>query len=162
MVDIFLTIAFGILMLVGLIGSVVPVIPDLALIWGAALGYGLTVGWGEYGPWFFALISMMGLAGVVAEVVVSGFGARKGGASVWAIFSGTVLGTLGLFSSGPFGAVIGLLGGIFVVEYLRKRDIERAVKAVLGTGLGCGASLGVKIGLGFGMVVVWLIWVLGV
>ncbi|NIS83436.1 MAG: DUF456 family protein [Anaerolineales bacterium] len=159
--DILLTIAFGFLMLLGLIGCVVPVLPDLILIWGAALGFGLAVGWGARGPWYFGLISLLGLLGAAAEVWVSGYGARKGGASIWAILTGMALGTMGLLTSGPFGAVIGMLGGIFLVEYLRKRDIERATKAMLGTGLGCGASLGVKLGLGIGMVVVWVLWVLG-
>lgn len=159
MLEVITTLFLGLLMLIGLIGCIVPLLPDLALIWGAALGYGILNEWSGSGEWYFGLISIMGLAGIGAEIWVSGIGARKGGASFWAIFLGVVFAVGGFFSAGPIGALIGLMGGIFFVEYLRRRDIELAARATFGAGLGCGASLGVKLSLGIAMVVVWLIWV---
>lgn len=159
MVDVLIVVGFGLLMLFGLIGCIVPIFPDLLLIWGAAFGYGLIIDWGERGTIYFALISVLGLLGVVSEFWVSGIGAKKGGASVWGIFCGAVLGGIALFITGPIGAVVAMLLGIFLVEYIRLKDVERAAKAMLGAGLGCGASLGVKLLLGIGMVVFWVIWV---
>ncbi|MEJ2552095.1 MAG: DUF456 family protein [Anaerolineales bacterium] len=60
--------------------------------------------------------------------------------------------------TGPIGAVVALLLGIYIVEYIRKRDVESASQAVIGAGLGCGASLIVKMLLGLGMIVTWVIW----
>jgi uncharacterized protein YqgC (DUF456 family) len=80
MMDILVTILTGLLILIGLIGAVIPAIPDVSLVWGATLAYGLIVGWGEFGPWLFGVISVMGLVGVAADVWVSSAGAKIGGA----------------------------------------------------------------------------------
>lgn len=155
-----LTITLGLVMLLGLAGTVVPILPDVALIWGAALAYGLLVGWGEWGPWFFGGITLLGALGLLPELWVSGMGARRGGASLRALLVGFVLGAVGLLLAGPLAAVIGLLAGTFLVEYLRKGEPRDAARATLGMGLGCGVSYGVKLLMGSGMVMLWLVWVL--
>jgi uncharacterized protein YqgC (DUF456 family) len=159
MADIVIAIVVGFLMFLGLIGAIIPGLPDIVLIWGAALGYGLLVGWGERGIWLFGLITLLGLAGLFAEVWVSGTGAKMGGASIRAIFGGLALALVGFVVSGPVGGVIGLLLGTFLSEYIRLHDANKAAQAMFGMGLGCGASLGIKLILGLGMIVVWLVWV---
>src|SRR4030042_782820 len=78
----------GLFMLIGLIGTLLPAVPDLVLIWATALGYGLLAGWGDWGPWLFAGISLLCGVGLLAEVLTSSAGARIGGASVWSIIGG--------------------------------------------------------------------------
>ncbi|HEY47109.1 MAG: hypothetical protein AMJ88_10470 [Anaerolineae bacterium SM23_ 63] len=159
MSEIVIAIIVGLVMLIGLIGAIIPGLPDIVLIWGASLGYGLLAGWGERGIWLFALITLIGLAGLFAEVWVSGTGAKIGGASIRAIFGGLALGLAGFIFSGPIGGVIGLLLGTFLSEYIRLQDANKAAQAMFGMGLGCGASLGIKLLLGMGMIALWLVWV---
>lgn len=146
-------------MLAGLVGSALPVVPDLILIWPAALGYGLLVGWGESGPWLFGLITILGLAGFGMDLVGSGIGGKLGGASLPAILGGLFFGLVGLVLFPPFGAIIGLLAGTFLIELLRKREPEQALRGALGIGLGYGASYLVKILLSVAMVGAWMVWV---
>lgn len=159
MSEIIIAIIVGLVMLFGLIGAIIPGIPDIVIIWGAALGYGLLAGWGEHGIWLFGLITLIGLAGLFAEVWVSGTGAKIGGASIRAILAGLALGFVGFLFSGPIGGVIGLLLGTFLSEYIRLQDANKAAQAMFGMGLGCGVSLGIKLLLGIAMIVVWLVWV---
>jgi len=158
-VDVLWTVLAGILMLAGMVGIFIPFFPDLLLIWAAALGYGLLVGWGGWGPWLFGLITLLGVVGILAETYVGGAGARMAGASYKAIFAGLILGTIGLFVLPPFGLIIGLLVGTFVAEYIRLRDWRQAGRAMLGMGLGYGASFGVKLVFGALMIGAWLVWV---
>lgn len=160
MADILLIIGCVVLMLVGLIGIVVPVLPDLVLIWVTALGYAVIIDWGQHGPIFFAVISILGLAGIAAEFWVSGMGAKRGGASGGAMVVGGILAIVAFFMAGPVGAVIALLLGIYIVEYIRNKDVESASRAMIGAGVGCGASLGIKLMLGLGMVATWVVWVI--
>jgi len=160
MPEFLLIIGCVVLMVMGLVGIVFPVIPDLILIWASALGYGLIIDWGQHGLIFFAVITVLGLAGLAAEFWVSGIGAKKGGASGGAILLGAILAVVVFFTAGPVGAVIALLLGVFIVEYIRKRDVESASQAMIGAGLGCGASLGIKLLLGLGMVATWIFWVI--
>ncbi len=158
--DILWTILAGVLMLAGMVGIFIPFFPDLLLIWAAALGYGLLVGWGEWGLWLFGLITLLSVLGILAETYVGGAGARMAGASYKAIFAGLILGAIGFFAFPPFGLILGLLAGTFIVEYLRLRDWRQAGRATLGMGLGYGVSFGVKLGFGALMIGAWLAWVL--
>lgn len=158
--DVLWTILAGLLMVAGLVGIFIPFFPDLLLIWGAALGYGLLVGWGEWGPWLFGLITLLGVLGILAETYVGGAGARVAGASYKAIIAGLVLGMIGFFFFPPLGMILGLLAGTFLVEYLRLRDWRQAGRAMLGMGLGYGASFGVKLAFSALMIGAWLVWVI--
>lgn len=157
--DILATLFVGLTMVVGLVGAVIPVLPDIVLIWGAALGYGLLVGWGESGLWLFGIITLLGLAGLFAEIWVSGTGARISGASIWSVLGGLAVGAIGLILAGPLGGVIGILLGAFLIEYMHLKDVNKAARATLGMGLGCGASLWIKLILGLGMIIIWVVWI---
>jgi len=158
MIEILVTILTGLLILVGIIGAVIPAIPDISLIWGATLGYGLIVGWGESGPWLFSAISVMGLVGVAADVWMSSAGAKMGGASIWSVIAGILSGIIGLFVFGPLGLVGGMALGTFLVELTRRKNATEALRAVLGVGLGYGASFLVKLVLSIGMAAIWVAW----
>ena len=120
--DTIVTILVGLTMLLGLIGIVIPILPDLLLMWGGALAYGLIVGWGTIGPWMLAVITLLGILGGLAEGWVTGVGARKGGASLWSVVGGFALSIVGLVVLGPLGFLIGLLLGIFLLELFRHRE----------------------------------------
>ena len=159
MMEIIVTILAALLILIGIIGTVIPVVPDMSLIWGVTLGYGLIVGWGESGLWFFAAISLMGIFGIAAEVLAPSAGAKMGGASMWSVVVGVILGIIGLLIFGPLGLVGGTALGTFLMELNRQRKPLDALRAVLGVGLGYGASFLVKLALSLGMAIVWLVWV---
>ncbi len=158
MSDGLITALTAVVMVVGLISVAIPVLPDMAFIWLAALGYGLLVGWGEQGPWLFALITLLGLIGAAIEVLGSSVGGKLGGASLWSILGGFALGVVGLIFFTPVGGVVGLLPGTFLVEYWRSKDARQAARGTLGMGLGFGASFVVKFLLALGMVAAWVVW----
>jgi uncharacterized protein YqgC (DUF456 family) len=158
--EILVSILVGFMMLVGLLGSVIPILPDVVLIWVAALIYGLVVGWGGSGGWLFGVISALGLIGLLSDAWVSGAGARQGGASVLTTLGGLLVGLVGLFAAGPLGFLGGILLGTFVLEYVRHQDPEQALRATFGMGLGYGASFLVKFMLGLGMIGAWIAWLL--
>jgi hypothetical protein len=148
-------------MLVGLVGVVVPVVPDVWLIWLAALGYGLISGFdGWIGGIAMALLTVLTIAGVAADLVLSQAGAAQGGASWQAILASLGLGLVGLFFFPPIGPLVGALLGLFAVEYfLRGRNVARAWQAVKGYAAGCGVSAVVRLGIGVGMILIWGAWV---
>ena len=154
-----ITLFIGVVMLVGVAGAVLPWFPDLLLIWGAGLAYGLLVGWGTWGPWLFALMTLAGLAGLAAEIGLTAGGARVGGASGWAIAAGVLLAAVGLVVFSPLGALVGLALGIVLVEGRRRRSMRQAVRATAGAFAGWGASFIVKFGLALWMVALWGVWV---
>jgi uncharacterized protein YqgC (DUF456 family) len=153
------TFLVGLAMLAGLAGALIPWFPDILLIWGAGLVYGIVVGWGTWGPWLFAMMTVAALVAVVAEVAVSAAGARVGGASGWGIAAGLVLATVGFIVFSPLGALIGLGLGMLLVEGWRHRNLRKAASATLGAVIGWGASFLVKFSLSLWMVLLWGAWV---
>jgi uncharacterized protein YqgC (DUF456 family) len=156
--EIIVSILVGLMMLVGLLGSIIPFLPDVVLIWVSALIYGLVIGWGQSGGWLFGIISVLGLIGLLSDAWVSGAGARQGGATVLTTLGGLAIGLVALFTTGPLGFLVGILLGTFVLEYARHQDPEQALRATFGMGLGYGASFIVKFLLGLGMITAWVVW----
>lgn len=154
-----LSVLAGLLMVLGLAGIVLPILPGTFLIWLGALVYGLFGEWGRWGPWIFGLITLLGLAGLVTEVVMGGAGATMRGGSLWGILGGLAVGAVGLVLFSLPGAIGGLLLGTFAVEYLRVRDMRKAADAMIGMGVGYGVSFGVKLLIALAMIGLWLLWV---
>src|SRR6185369_4906864 len=109
------------IMVVGLAGVVIPVLPDVWLIWLAALGYGLLAGFsGWVGGIAMVLITLLTVVGVVLDLTLGHAAARRGGASWQAIAASILLGLAGLWFFPPFGSLVGALLGLFLVEYYRR------------------------------------------
>lgn len=158
--EIIITVITGIVMLVGLLGAFLPIFPDMIIMVGAALGYGLLVGWGDSGAWFFGAIALLGLVGIVSDIWVSGVGGKIGGASFVSLLVGSALGLIGFIFLTPLGGLAILLAVIFLMEYKRQGDAEKAIKGMLGVGVGYGASFIVKLLIGLLMIVLWVLWVI--
>ena len=76
-----------IVMLIGLAGIFLPVVPGVALIWLAAVGYAVADGFTHVGPLALAALTLLGLLGVTAELWMSSLGGRVGGASWWSLLA---------------------------------------------------------------------------
>ncbi len=145
-------------MLVGLFGLVVPVFPGIVVIWLAALGYGLAAGFGRLGAVLFAIISLLMIAGILADNFLMGARARQSGASWWSIGGALLAGVVGTLVFPPVGGLIGALAVLLLIEYVRAGDWEQALEASKGLALGCGWAFVVRFVLGLVMIGLWVVW----
>ena len=116
-------------MLVGLIGAVVPGLPGVPLIFLSALVYAYLTGFEVVGGWLIALLGLFAALALVADYVATTYGARRFGASWAGTIGGAVGGIVGtlagilFFGIGAFfGLILGTIGGVFLGEYLRRRE----------------------------------------
>jgi hypothetical protein len=58
----------------------------------------------------------------------------------------------------PLGGIGIMLLSIYLLEYRRVGDAEKALRAMLGAGIGFGASFGIKLVVGLGMIAIWVYW----
>ena len=128
-------------------------------MWLATLGYGIIAGFGTLGIVMFILITLLMLVSTLMDNLFMGAGARKGGASWGTIFVALLAAVLGTIFFPPFGGFIAAPLAVFLLEYLRLRDIEKAWGALRGLATGLGLSFVVRFGVGLVMLVLWLIWV---
>jgi uncharacterized protein len=113
------------LILIGLAGIVVPVLPGLGLILGGVLVWALVEGsslaWG-----IFALSVVVTVAGYVLQYTLPGRRMRERGVSSSTLLLAVAFGVVGFFFVPVVGAILGFVLGIFVVELGRSRNGSQA------------------------------------
>jgi uncharacterized protein YqgC (DUF456 family) len=108
----------GLVILVGLVGIVVPVLPGSILILGAVLLWATEDGSGR--AWLvFALVTTLLVLGAVVKYVVPGRGLKASGVPNRSIFLGGLLGIVGFFVVPVLGLVLGFVLGVYLAETQR-------------------------------------------
>jgi uncharacterized protein len=148
------------IMLFGLVGLIIPVLPGLVIIWVPALVYGIITGFNWTSGILFAIMTVLMLVGNVVDNVIMGAKARQQGASWLAIGIAIVLGIIGSIVFPPFGGLIAALIGLFAVEYFRLRDLQKAVDSTRSMAIGCGWAAVIRFGIGIIMILLWGAWIL--
>lgn len=148
-------------MLIGLFGLVLPIFPGGVVIWLAALGYGLIVGFTPPSVIFFVLISILTIGSVLADNILMAGRALKEGASWWSIIIALFSGMIVTILLPPFGGLIAAPIALYLAEYVRRRDWDQAFKATKGMLIGCGWAFFVRFGLGVLKIILWAVWAWG-
>ncbi len=147
-----------VVMLVGLIGLLIPVLPGTVIIWLAALGYGLFSGFGTLGWVMFGFISVIMIVSTVIDNLVVGAKTVQGGAALSSVVWGILAGVVFTFVVPPFGGLVAAPLVIFLLEYRRTGSKDRAINAVKDLTIGVGLSWVMRLGMGLLMIVLWGIW----
>lgn len=145
-------------MLVGLFGLIIPIFPGILVIWLSALFFGLLVDFDTLGIVLFIFITLGAVAGMLADNILMGAGARAGGASWLTIIVGVIAGVLGTFLIPFIGGIILAPLAILLLEFVRRRDLPAAWRATRGLMFGWGLSFLVRFGIGLLMIALWLAW----
>ncbi len=148
-------------MLVGLAGLLTTLIPGLVIIWAAALVYGLVDGFTWASGIIFAILTVLMVAGSLADNYLMGASARRTGASWLAIGVSLLLGVVGTIVLPPFGGLLGALLGVFAVEMIRLRNWRQAWRSTRSVAAGCGLGVIAKIFVGLFMILMWVLWAFG-
>ena len=139
-------------MAVGLIGTVLPIVPGTTIILAAAvihrimLGAEKSVSW-----WTIAVLVLLTLASYALDLASGYFGARRFGATRWGVAGMIAGGIIGLFFAFP-GLLIGPVIGAIAGEIIGGKRLVKAGRAGWGTLLGNIAGMIGKLVIGLAMV----------
>jgi len=144
-----------ILVIAGLAGTVLPVLPGVLLVFGglflAAYAEQFTrVGWIAIG-----IIGALGLLSFAADFLASVLGAKRVGASPQALFGAAAGGGIGMFLGIP-GLLLGPFVGAALGEYLARGRLLQAGKVGLGTWIGLLVAAIAKVVIAVLMIAVFL------
>jgi uncharacterized protein YqgC (DUF456 family) len=151
-----LRVLVAVVMLIGLFGLVIPVVPGLTIIWLAALVYGLAAG---FNGWIFGIITVLMIIGNISDNFVMGAKAHEKGASWLAIIASLAAGVIGSIILTPLGGLIAALVVLFLVEWQRLKDKSVAFGSMKNMVIGLGWSILIRFGIGAVMVALWGLWV---
>ena len=151
-------VVVGLVIVIGLVGVVVQVLPGLFLVAAAVIVWGIVTG-GAVG-WTVVAVAVLatGLA-FVGEYLLAGRHLKRAGVPFSTMVVGGVLGIVGFFVIPVVGAIVGFVLGIFVVELSRSRDASLAWTRTKHALVAVLHSMGIELGAGL---VVTMLYVVGV
>jgi len=130
-----LIIVGSILMIIGIIGCIVPVIPGPPISFLGLLSLHFTTEY-QFTTNFLIVMMLLAAAVTVLDYYVPIYGTKKFGGSnkgVWGSMIGLVL---GLIFFPPFGIIIGPFLGAFIGELIEGKNSQEAMKSSLGSFIG--------------------------
>ncbi len=148
--DLFLTIAGIILLVVGIVGCVLPIIP------GPIIGYFslLVLQFKSNPPFtlrFMVIFALVTICVTILDYIIPVYGTKKFGGTKKGIWGATIGLILGLFFFPPVGIIIGPFLGAFLGELIGGKDTKFAFKSGLGSFLGFISGVFMKLALCFVM-----------
>ena len=154
------TIITLLIMAMGLVGTLLPVIPGILLIYAGYLLYGFATGWQAYG-----LAAIVGWSVVTALVLLLDFyagaiGAKRYGGSRSGAWGSLIGGVIGALAAGFPGLILGPFVGATAGELLRGRSHREALRSGWGTFIGFMLGSVVKTAVGVVMTGTFIRWVL--
>jgi uncharacterized protein YqgC (DUF456 family) len=139
------------LIVLGLVGTVLPLLPGTLLVWGGVVLGAWIDDFTRVGTTTVVVVTVLALLAWGLDYVAGLMGAQKAGASKQALLGAAVGTVVGLFM-GLVGVLFMPLVGAAVGEYLARRDQGRAVKVGVATWVGIMVGLIAKVVLAFIMV----------
>jgi hypothetical protein len=152
------------LIFVGLIGSVLPLVPGPIFIWLGALLWAANDGFQAVGWPTLLFLGVLTILAWCSDLLLTAVLSRRVGAS-WKAILGAIVGGFvgGIFFGGwiPIvgtlvATVLGAIVGMIVMEALDKRDLRVAIRSSQGYVLGVLASSAVEAALAVAMILVFV------
>ena len=153
-----LNVLVGLMMLMGLVGILVPVLPGLLVVWAAVLLWAwqvqTTAGWVVLG-----IATTLALAGFLLQYLLPGRRMAKAGVRTSTILAAAAVAVVGFFVIPVVGAFLGFALGIYLIERVRLgahhdawRSTKHALKAI-------GLSMGIELLAALAIAGTWVIGV---
>ena len=143
------------LIAIGVIGTVLPALPGAVLVFGGIALAAWIDGYARISALTLVVLALMTTLAWATDFVASALGAKKVGASPWAIV-GAAVGTLAGVFTGLWGLLFMPLAGAAIGQYAAERDLKRAGKVGLATWIGTLVGTAVKVAIVFAMVGVFV------
>ena len=139
----------------GLIGTVVPVIPGIPMMFAGLLLAAWstdfeTVGWGT-----LAVLAVLTVFSIIIDFLAAAFGAKRLGASQRAFWGATIGAVVGIFF-GLFGIILGPFIGAVAAELSAGQGAQQAGRSGYGVWLGIVLGTAAKLAIAFLMIGIFL------
>jgi uncharacterized protein YqgC (DUF456 family) len=145
------------LVFVGLVGTVVPLLPGTTLILAGAVVHKIafpdgshTITW-----WTVGVLVVLTIITYAVDFVSGAVGAKYFGATRWGAVGGLIGAIVGMFFF-PVGLFVGPLVGVLLGEIIGGKELIAAGKSSWGSLLGTTAGMIGKLGLAF-LMVAWFV-----
>ncbi|MDT0643861.1 DUF456 domain-containing protein [Zunongwangia sp. F363] len=126
-------------MLLGILGSILPVLPGVPLSWAGLLLFYLAPSV-PVNYWFLGISLAFAILVYVLQLIIPAIGTKRFGGTKAGMIGATIGLIAGIFTPAPFAILIGPFVGAFIGEMINKTDSKSALKAAFGSFIGFLAS----------------------
>lgn len=153
-------IIFSLLLLPGLLGIIIPMLPGIPLMFLVALIFAISTNFKALGLWEIVILGVIAIVSIVVDYFSGILGAKYGGAKKWSLAWGFVGLIVGLFVFPPFGGIIGLFLGILLSELYFVKNQKKAFRAATGGLIGSLAGIIINLILALTFIILFVIFAL--
>jgi uncharacterized protein YqgC (DUF456 family) len=154
--SILLWIIAVVLVIAGIVGTIVPILPGPMLVFAGLFLAAWIDGFTKVGWLTLVVLGILTALSFVVDLAATGAGARKAGASRQAVIGATIGSVVGIFF-GFLGVFVGPFAGAAIGEFLAKRDLVRAGEIGYRTLFGLVLGAASKIALALAMIGVFVV-----
>lgn len=150
--SIVITILCFLIMLLGLAGTLVPVLPGIPVIWAAMLGFGWYSGWAYYGLTAMIVTGVIVAFSMAVDQLASVLGVKKFGGTRAGMIGSLVGAVLGVIFFNLIGLVLGtFLGAVAFEMAFSRQDLKKSLVSGAGALIGflAGSLFKFMVGMGF-------------
>lgn len=133
------------LVVLGVVGSVLPLVPGALSSIAGVLLYWWATGFAEPGPIALLAFLLVGVITLIVDYAGGAVAARAGGASALTTALSVIVGIVLALVSGPIGLLLGIAGTVFLVEFARNRDAPASARTATYATVGVLASNAVQL-----------------
>lgn len=141
----YLLLGLGIiLMLIGIIGCILPVLPGPPISFTGLLCLQFSR-FGNFSGSFLLLMGLLALIVTILDYIVPVWGTKKTGGTKAGIWGASIGMIIGIFFFPPIGIIIGPLIGAIAGESIKGATLHQSFRAGLGSLLGFFIGIGLKL-----------------
>ena len=148
------------LFLIGMAGTIYPILPGVFAIYAAFFVYGFMISFEPFGFWFWTIQTVILLVLTIADYAVGAVSVKKYGGSKASVVGMTIGLIIGPFVIPAFGLIIGPWLGAVLGELTKVNDLSHAFKVGWGSLVGLFASVVMKIVLQLIMIIIFVLWLI--
>ncbi|WP_378734505.1 DUF456 domain-containing protein [Nocardia brasiliensis] len=150
-------VVVGLVILVGLLGVIIPILPGVILIFAAIAVWAFLTGGATAWTVFAVSAALLVLSGVI-KYTWPGRKMKDAGVANRSLVLGAVLGIIGFFVIPVIGLFVGFVLGVYLAELHRLRIPRQAWQATLHALKGVGLSILIEL---FGALLATAVWLIG-
>jgi uncharacterized protein YqgC (DUF456 family) len=155
-----LNLLVGLAMVVGVAGTLIPILPGLLLIWTATLIYGIFGGFDLVAWVAITAESVIAVSAMTLSVRIPHRRTSDAGVGLPTQLMALGFAVVGFFAIPFAGAPIGFVAGVFVMRWARTRDGGEAWKGTKAALIAMWQTSAVQLLAGILMLAVWVVWAL--
>lgn len=148
-----------VLVLVGLAGTFLPVLPGVPFVFAGLAIAAYAGNFADVSRVTILVLGLMTIFAVLIDFLAASLGAKRAGASRWAVIGAAVGTLIGIFM-GPFGLLFGSFAGAVTGELIATQNAPHAARAGFAAWVGLLIGTLFKLALAFSMVGIFVLaWI---